>query len=100
MGRTVRQVSDSQVTDYSYDLSGQTLTEYTETDEQAGRLIVHVIDENGQETATLKNPVWDSASAAYTIGEDTICETAGYDLAGNLTRRTVREIQPGIPMMP
>ena len=71
MGRTVRQVSDSQVTDYSYDLSGQTLTEYTETDEQAGRLIVHVIDENGQETATLKNPVWDSASAAYTIGEDT-----------------------------
>ena len=59
-GRTVRQEADGVVTDYSYDLSGNQLTSYTKTGEDSGLLVLHVLDENGNETATLQNPVWDT----------------------------------------
>ena len=88
LGRTVRQEADGVVTDYSYDLSGNQLTSYTKTGENTGLLVLHVLDENGNETATLQNPVWDSTSGSYILGADTICETAGYDKAGNLTSQT------------
>ena len=88
LGRTVRQEADGVVTDYSYDLSGNQLTSYTKTGEDTGLLVLHVLDENGNETATLQNPVWNNASGSYILGADTICETASYDKGGNLTSQT------------
>ncbi len=88
MGRTVRQQSDDTVTDYSYDLSGNTVTEYVKTGETEGMLTLHVVDKDGNETATLQNPVWNGASGCFDVGADTICETASYDKSGNLTSQT------------
>lgn len=88
LGRTIRQESDGVITDYSYDLQGNQLTSYTMTDDQSGLLVLHVLDENGNETATLQNPVWDSGSSSYILGAETICETSVYDKAGNKTSQT------------
>lgn len=88
LGRTVREEADGVVTDYSYDLQGNQLTSYTQTSGDTGLLVLHVLDEDGNETATLRNPVWDAGSGSYILGADTICETAGYDKAGNLTSQT------------
>ena len=87
-GQTVRQVSDGVVTDYSYDLSGNALTEYIKTGDNSGILTLHVFDKEGNETATLQNPVWDEASGCYSLSSETICQTASYDAAGNLTSQT------------
>lgn len=87
-GKTVRQVADGVITDYSYDAAGNQLTEYLQTSADSGVLTLHVLDKEGNETATVQNPLWDAASGSYVLGAETIYQTASYDASGNLTGQT------------
>lgn len=85
VGRVVRSINDGVTTDYSYDPQGNRVTELVWTDANGnGRLIYHVLDENGRETATVYNPVWNADQNAYTVEAGSIVETSVYDKSGNL----------------
>ncbi|MGL4484013.1 MAG: hypothetical protein ACRCUS_03605, partial [Anaerovoracaceae bacterium] len=91
LGRTVREKSGGIYTDYTYDKQGKVLTAYkigqSEKNANAGLLTLNVYDENGNQTDTVLNPSYDTASKALKVTGSSIRTKSVFDATGKEVKR-------------
>ncbi|MGL4483728.1 MAG: hypothetical protein ACRCUS_02150, partial [Anaerovoracaceae bacterium] len=91
LGRTVREKSGGIYTDYTYDKQGKVLTAYkigqSEKNANAGLLTLNVYDENGNQTDSVVNPSYDTASKALKVSGSSIHTKSVFDATGKEVKR-------------
>lgn len=88
LGRIVREINEGVITDYSYDLSGNRITEYVVTDSSmgAGILTYTLYNEEGTAYGTVIDPEW--TDGHYTAGDDSVVTLSSFDEKGNIISKT------------